>query len=127
MKAGEVTENLCLSRILWEKRSKICALVDTLRNGSNISMLSVDAICAMAKPSYIAMQSGGCVRTDIAMGALTMADLYDLSHITITLVEIDMTGAETETFLEDALDYAPQPDRSTAPFHIVQFFAGITT
>ena len=107
VRVGEVTENLCLSRILREKRFKICALVDTLSNGSNVSMLSVDAICVMAKPSYIAIQNGGCVRTDNAIGALTMADLYDLSLIAITLVEIDMTGAETEIVLEDALDYAP--------------------
>ncbi len=107
MQVGELTENLCLSRIPREKRFKICALVDTLRNGSKVSMLSVDAICVMAKPSYIAIQNGGCVRTDNAIGALTMADLYDLSLIAITLVEIDMTGAETEIVLEDALDYAP--------------------
>ena len=74
VKVGNVTENLCLSRIPGDKRSKICAPEATAGKGSDISMLVADAFREMAKTSDIAIQNGGGVRTDIAKGDLTMGD-----------------------------------------------------
>ena len=116
VKVGEVTENLCLSRIPGDKRSKICSPEDTARNGSDISMLVAHAFREMAKASDIAIQNGGGVRTDIAKGTLTMGDAYKLLPFANTLVEMDMTGAEIKTVLEEALDYALQPDGSTGAY-----------
>ena len=87
MKVGEVTENLCLSRIPGDKRSKICSPEDTARNGSDISMLVAHAFREMAKASDIAIQNGGGVRTDISKGTLTMGDAYKLLPFANTLVE----------------------------------------
>ena len=116
VKVGEATENLCLSRIPGDKRSKICSPDDTARNGSDISMLVAHAFREMAKASDIAIQNGGGVRTDIAKGTLTMGDAYKLLPFANTLVEMDMTGAEIKTVLEEALDYALQPDGSTGAY-----------
>ena len=116
VKVGEVKENLCLSRIPGDKRSKICSPEDTARNGSDISMLVAHAFREMAKASDIAIQNGGGVRTDIAKGTLTMGDAYKLLPFANTLVEMDMTGAEIKTVLEEALDYALQPDGSTGAY-----------
>ena len=116
VKIGEVTENLCLCRIPGDKRSKICSPEDTARNGSDISMLVAHAFREMAKASDIAIQNGGGVRTDIAKGTLTMGDAYNLLPFANTLVEIDMTGAEIKTVLEEAVDYALQPDGSTGAY-----------
>ena len=116
LKVGEVTENLCLSRIPGDKRSKICSPEDTAKNGSDISMLVAHAFREMAKASDIAIQNGGGVRTDIAKGAMTMGDAYKLLPFANTLVEMDMTGAEIKTVLEEALDYALQPDGSTGAY-----------
>mgnify|MGYP001414111792 CR=1 FL=1 len=116
VKIGDVTENLCLSRIPGDKRSKICSPEDTARNGSDISMLVAHAFREMAKASDIAIQNGGGVRTDIAKGTLTMGDAYKLLPFANTLVEMDMTGAEIKTVLEEAVDYALQPDGSTGAY-----------
>ena len=116
IKVGEVTENLCLARIPGDKRSKICAPEDTAGKGSDISMLVAHAFREMAKTSDIAIQNGGGVRTDIAKGDLTMGDAYKLLPFANTLVEMDMTGAEIKTVLEEALDYTFQPDGSTGAY-----------
>lgn len=89
VKVGDVTENLCLSRIPGDKRSKICAPEDTAGKGSDISMLVAHAFREMAKASDIAIQNGGGVRTDIAKGDLTMGDAYKLLPFANTLVEMD--------------------------------------
>ncbi len=116
IKVGVVTENLCLARIPGDTRSKICAPEDTANKGSDISMLVAHAFREMAKASDIAIQNGGGVRTDIAKGDLTMGDAYKLLPFANTLVEMDMTGAEIKTVLEEALDYALQPDGSTGAY-----------
>lgn len=116
VKVGKVAENLCLARIPGDGRSKICSPEETARNGSDISMLVAHAFREMAKASDIAIQNGGGVRTDIAMGDLTMGDAYKLLPFANTLVEMDMTGAEIKTVLEEALDYALQPDGSTGAY-----------
>ncbi len=116
VKIGDVTENLCLSRIPGDKRSKICSPEDTARNGSDISMLVAHAFREMAKASDIAIQNGGGVRTDISKGTLTMGDAYKLLPFANTLVEMEMTGAEIKTVLEEAVDYALQPDGSTGAY-----------
>ena len=116
LKVGNIAENLCLARIPGDGRSKICAPEDTARYGSDISMLVAHAFREMAKASDIAIQNGGGVRTDIARGDLTMGDAYKLLPFANTLVEMDMTGAEIKTVLEEALDYALQPDGSTGAY-----------
>ena len=116
LKVGNIAENLCLARIPGDGRSKICAPEETARYGSDISMLVAHAFREMAKASDIAIQNGGGVRTDIARGDLTMGDAYKLLPFANTLVEMDMTGAEIKTVLEEALDYALQPDGSTGAY-----------
>jgi len=116
VKIGTVAEDLCLARIPGDKRSKICAPEATANNGSDISMLVAHAFREMAKTSDIAIQNGGGVRTDIGKGELTMGDAYKLLPFANTLVEMDMTGAEIKMVLEEALDYALQPDGSTGAY-----------
>lgn len=116
IKVGTVNENLCLARIPGDERSKICAPQDTAERGSDISMLVAHAFREMAKASDIAIQNGGGVRTDIPQGELTMGAAYKLLPFANTLVEMDMTGGEIKTVLEEALDYALQPDGSTGAY-----------
>ena len=113
---GTVAENLCLARIPGDSRSKLCASEATAERGSDISMVVAHAFREMAKASDIAIQNGGGVRTDIAKGDLTMGDAYKLLPFANTLVEMQMTGAEIKTVLEEALDYALQPDGSDGAY-----------
>ena len=116
IKVGEVKENLCLVRIPGDNRSKICSPEQTASKGSDISMVVAHAFREMAKASDIAIQNGGGVRTDIAKGDFTMGDAYKLLPFANTLVEMDMTGAEIKVVLEEALDYALQPDGSDGAY-----------
>ena len=79
-------------------------------------MLVAHAFREMAKASDIAIQNGGGVLTDIAKGDLTMGDAYKLLPFANTLVGMDMTGTEIKSVLEEALDYALQPDGSTGAY-----------
>ena len=116
IKVGEVKENLCLVRIPGDNRSKICSPEQTASRGSDISMVVAHAFREMAKASDIAIQNGGGVRMDIAKGDFTMGDAYKLLPFANTLVELDMTGAEIKAVLEEALDYALQPDGSDGAY-----------
>ena len=116
IKVGEVKENLCLVRIPGDNRSKICSPEQTASKGSDISMVVAHAFREMAKASDIAIQNGGGVRTDIAKGDFTMGDAYKLLPFANTLVEMDMTGTEIKAVLEEALDYALQPNGSDGAY-----------
>ena len=76
--------------------------------GYDLSVLVAHAFRELAKASEIVIQNGGGVRTDIAKGDLTMGDAYKLLSFANTLIEMDMSGAEIKTVLEEALDYALQ-------------------
>ena len=115
-KIGTVKENLCLARIPGDARSKICSPAESQMHGSDISMVVAHAFREMAKTSDIAIQNGGGVRTDISAGDLTMGDAYKLLPFANTLVEMDMTGKEIKQVLEEAIEYALQPDGSDGAY-----------
>ena len=79
-------------------------------------MLVAHAFREMGTTSDIAIRNGGGVRTDLAKGDLKMGDAYKLLPFADTLVEMDMTGAEIKASLEEMLDYALQPNRSTGAY-----------
>tara|TARA_A100000164_G_scaffold14463_1_gene11949 strand:- start:832 stop:1386 length:555 start_codon:yes stop_codon:yes gene_type:complete len=79
-------------------------------------MVVAHAFREMAKTSDIAIQNGGGVRTDISAGDLTMGDAYKLLPFANTLVEMDMTGEEIKQVLEEAIEYALQPDGSDGAY-----------
>lgn len=113
---GSATQTLCLARIPGDDRSTLCPPESTAQHGSDISGLVAHAIRAIAKTSDIAIQNGGGVRTDIAKGDITLSDVYQLLPFSNTLIEMEITGQEIKTVLEEALDYTLQPDGSTGAY-----------
>lgn len=113
---GTVSANLCLERIPGQGKSKLCEASDTAANGSDISNLVSHAFRDMARTSDIAIQNGGGVRVDVAAGEFSIGDAYTLLPFANTLVELEMTGAEIAAVLEDALDYALNPEGSTGAY-----------
>ncbi|EAQ66709.1 5'-nucleotidase [Marinomonas sp. MED121] len=103
---GKSASNLCLERIPGQGRSKLCDRSMTASHGADISNIVAKAFRDMSKTSDIAIQNGGGVRVDIAEGELTIGDAYTLLPFANTIVELDMTGYELKTVLEEALDYA---------------------
>ncbi len=113
---GETSDDLCLERIPGQGRSKICSKSDTAGHGSDITMLVAHAFREMSKTGDIAIQNGGGVRIDVPAGPISIGTAYELLPFSNTLVELTMTAAEIHAVLEDALDYALQPDGSTGAY-----------
>lgn len=113
---GRTEDDLCLVRIPGESRSNICDPSETARHGSDISTLVALAFKEMALEADIAIQNGGGVRVDVPAGDLTLGTAYQLLPFSNTLVNFEMTGAEIKAVLEDAMDFALQPDGSTGAY-----------
>ncbi|MDO6452177.1 NAD nucleotidase [Neptunomonas phycophila] len=113
---GSSNDDLCLERIPGQGQSTLCSASETQSQGSDISNLVALAFKTMSITSDIAIQNAGGVRTDIAMGDITIGDAYTLLPFANTLSELSMTGAEVIAVLEDAYDYALSPDGSTGAY-----------
>lgn len=113
---GTSTDVLCLERIPGEGRSTLCNVQDTLPHGGDIQTLVAHAFRSMSKTSDIAIQNAGGVRIDVPEGELTIGTAYTLLPFSNTLLELEMTGAEVISVLEDAVDFAITPDGSTGAY-----------
>ncbi|GAA4494149.1 NAD nucleotidase [Pseudaeromonas paramecii] len=113
---GQANEDLCLSRIPGDSRSALCDSAATRAHGADISNLVAQAFLAMSKDAQIAIQNAGGVRTDVAAGDISIGTAYTLLPFANTLTNLDMTGAEIRQVLNQAVDYAFNPDGSTGSY-----------
>jgi len=113
---GSAAEDLCLERIPGQGRSLVCDVSETDGRGSDIANIVALAFKTQSNTSDIALQNGGGVRIDIPAGPVTVGDAYTLLPFANTLLEVDMTGEQIVNTLEDALDFALNPDGSTGAF-----------
>ena len=113
---GTAEETLCLERIPGQGKSKLCDASQTAAQGSDISNLVAHAFRDMSRTGDIAIQNGGGVRVDVAQGPFSIGDAYQLLPFANTLVELQMTGIEIKAVLEEALDYALNPEGSTGAY-----------
>ena len=118
-----VSEDLCLERIPGQGRSAICDVADTAVMGGDIQQLVTEAFRVRSFESDISIQNSGGVRVDIAQGDLTIADAYELLPFSNTIVNLEMTGAEIHATLEEAIDFAIDPDGSSGAY---PYAAGLT-
>lgn len=113
---GSAAENLCLVRFPGEARSTICDPALTKSKGSDISNIVAKAFLEMSNTSDICIQNGGGVRTDVAAGNITIGTAYTLLPFANTLTEIEMTGQQILDVLEEAIDYALDPNGSSGAY-----------
>lgn len=111
---GSTTDDLCLARFPYHDegagafppntgRSGICTDSAEVPNGGEIQQQVTDAFLDRSFRGEIALQNSGGVRVDIPAGDITIADAYTLLPFANTLIELDMTGAEIVTALEQGL------------------------
>lgn len=96
-----VTERLCIER-MGPATQPECGI----GRQSDIHAVVAQAFLASAPQADFALQNGGGVRTEIAAGRLTVADVYQLLPFANTLVEVEITGAQVKQVLEQAVSYA---------------------
>lgn len=113
---GTATEDLCLERIPGQGRSTICDVSDTAVNGGDIQQLVAAAFLARSFEADIAIQNSGGVRIDIPAGDITIADAYTLLPFANTAINLDMTGAEIEATIQEAIDFATAEGGSTGAY-----------
>ncbi len=112
---GTAVVDLCLERIPGQGRSSICTAAETLPNGSDISNIVALAFKEQAKAD-IAIQNAGGVRIDVPAGDISIDTAYTLLPFANTLVNLEMTGAEIIQVLEEAVDFALNPEGSTGAY-----------
>lgn len=115
-KIGEASENLCLERVPGQGKSALCDKSVTQDKGSDITNLVAQAFLEMAIKSEVCIQNGGGVRVDVPKGDITIGTAYTLLPFANTIYELDMTGAEIKSTLEDAVDFAKNGSTGAYPY-----------
>lgn len=108
---GAAAEPLCLGRLPGDTRGAPFCTPDQVAasgarsdvNGGFIQQIVTDAFLARAFRADIALQNAGGVRETIPNGEITIGDAYTLLPFANTLVEMEMTGTEISTVLEEAV------------------------
>ena len=101
-----VPKDICFERIPGEGYSEICPPEATSAQGGGVCNLVAQGFLSQAFTADLFIQNGGGCRADITAGNFSIADAYTLLPFSNTLVTLDMTGAEIELVLEQALENA---------------------
>ena len=113
---GSASENLCLERIPGQGISTLCNVSATRAHGSDVAQIVALAYKTQSLRADISILNAGGVRIDIPAGVISIATAYTLLPFANTLVNLEVTGAELVSVLEDALDYAIDPKGSKGAY-----------
>lgn len=83
---------------------------------SDAHRLVAEAFLASVPQADFSLQNGGGVRSEIAVGPLSIGDVYRILPFSNTLVEVQITGAELKLVLEQALTYAMSASGSSGAY-----------
>ena len=111
-----VPEKICYDRFPGQGRSTLCSSAATLPQGGAACQLVSQAFLAVTKAAHVAIQNGGGCRTDIAAGNFSHDDAYTMLPFSNMLVTLDMTGAQLQAVLEDALDFGLSDSSGAYPY-----------
>ena len=78
--------------------------------------LVAQAFLYQSKEADVAIQNAGGVRVDVPAGNITIGDAYIVLPFANTLVNLTMTGAEIRTVLNEAVDFAHNPNGSSGAY-----------
>ena len=101
---GTVTEKLCLSRIPGSANGT-CEDAD-VSHGGDPQQLVAKAFQTRSFEADIALQNSGGVRIDLNPGDLTIGTAYELLPFANTMLNLEMSGAEIKTALEQGIENA---------------------
>jgi len=113
---AEVNETLCMERIPGQGVSEICSDEQTSMYGGDIQQLVSTSMRERIKTADVALLNAGAIRHDLEQGTLNLETVYRLMPFSNTLVEFQITGEQIKTLLEQALDYALNPNFSSGAF-----------
>ncbi len=93
----------------------------TIRHGGDSQQLVAEAFLQQGKAWFdadIALINGGGVRTDMAVGPVSVKDVHAILPFKNTLVRLTLTGAQLKAVLEDAVDglFSSRPSTGAYPY-----------
>ncbi|PLW83821.1 bifunctional metallophosphatase/5'-nucleotidase [Kineobactrum sediminis] len=100
---GHTRDHLCREYLPGQGRSLLCATADTWLHGSDMAQLVARSFLAATPTADIALQNAGGVRSDLAAGAISVADVFSVLPFNNTLVTLELTGAEVAAVIEEAV------------------------
>ena len=105
---GLANESFCLVRVPGETTNRSsgtpgCATANTLAQGSDAAQLVAEAFLNASQRADFALQNAGGVRIPLPAGEITYNTASTMLPFTNVLVELDITGAEVVSTLEDAV------------------------
>ncbi len=105
---GTATDALCLVRVPGESTNRSsgvagCEGANTLARGSDAAQVVAEAFLYGSLAADVAIQNAGGVRVALPAGTLSMNSAFTLLPYTNVLVELQMTGAQIVSVLEDAV------------------------
>ena len=122
---GEAGEVLCERRVPTVPRGSAPCNANAISqsgaqlavNGGFSQQIVSDAFLARAFRADLALQNGGGVRITVPQGPITIGTAYTLLPFSNTLVELELSGQEVLSSIEDGLDfYATNPGANTGAF-----------
>ncbi|ENO74523.1 5'-nucleotidase [Thauera sp. 27] len=118
--------NLCLRRVPGTardgSRSRLAGCNDdphVIAHGGDVQQLVAEAFLRQGQRfggADISLQNGGGVRVDLAMGTVTVGNIYTVLPFKNTLVALDMSGAEIRAALEDAMQSVVAGNTGSYPY-----------
>jgi 5'-nucleotidase / UDP-sugar diphosphatase len=108
---AQVDERICIRRA-GVTNNPDCGL----GRQSDAHRLVAEAFLASVPQADFSLQNGGGVRSEIAVGPLSIGDVYRILPFSNTLVEVQITGAELKLVLEQALTYAMSASGSSGAY-----------
>jgi 5'-nucleotidase len=109
-----VPEDICFERIPGQGRSTICPCTDSEDMGGGVCNVVAKAFLEITPTADFALQNGGGCRSDISMGAFTVADAFTLLPFLNTLVTLDLTGQQVIDVLFEVFTFSAEPGASGA-------------
>jgi 5'-nucleotidase len=119
-------QNLCLRRVPGTtrdaSRSRLPGCNEdahVIAHGGDVQQLVADAFLHQGQRyggADLSIQNGGGVRVDLAVGTVTVGDVYTVLPFKNTLVTLTMTGAEIRAALEDAMQSVVAGNTGSYPY-----------
>lgn len=105
---GHADEALCLVRVPGESTPRSagvagCERAHTLARGSDAAQVVAEAFLRASRRADFALQNAGGVRGPLPAGPLSLNSAFTMLPFSNVLVEMELTGAEMLSALEDAV------------------------
>ncbi|HRQ56332.1 MAG TPA: 5'-nucleotidase C-terminal domain-containing protein [Azoarcus taiwanensis] len=90
-----------------------------IAHGGDVQQIVAEAFLRQGQrfgSADLSLQNGGGVRVDLAVGNITVGNIYTVLPFRNTLVRLTMTGAEVKSAIEDAMDAVVNGSTGSYPY-----------